>query len=148
MPFFRFQPLMLVFAHGYSFETLPRSGKAFLGVQHEGKEKQTLSSTFWEAALLLDGFLRDIDSRSHAINLVLLAKYQIFIPLTSWCTTDDMTDKQTDNKGPWNLQETTSPPSNSRYFQYFDQKRWVERKMLSKTHQGCVSNNTTGITKP
>ena len=48
--------------------------RPFLGVQHEEKEKQTFSSTFWEAALLLGGFLRDMDSRDHAINPVLLTK--------------------------------------------------------------------------
>ena len=72
--------------------------RPFLGVQHEKKEKQTFSSTFWEEALLLAGFLRDIDSRNHAINPILLAKYQIFIPLPSWCTTDDMTNRQTDRQ--------------------------------------------------
>ena len=40
--------------------------RPLLGVQHEKKEKQTFSSTFWEAALLLDGFLRDMDLRNQS----------------------------------------------------------------------------------
>ena len=96
--FFQFEHLMLVLAHGYSFEILAWSRKTFPGRQHEEKEKQTFSSTFWEAALLLDGFLRDMDLRNHTINPVLLAKYQSFIPLPSWCTTDDMTDRQTNRQ--------------------------------------------------
>ena len=39
-----------------------------LGVEHEEEEMQTFSSNFGEEAFLLDGFLRDIDSRNHAIN--------------------------------------------------------------------------------
>ena len=59
---------------------------------------QTFSSTFREEALLLDGFLRDIDSRNHAINPSRLEKNQTFIPPPSWCTTDDVTNKQTDRQ--------------------------------------------------
>ena len=91
--FFRFEHLMLVLAYGYSFETLAWSRKAFPGRPTWGERKANFSSTFWEAALLLDGLLRDMDSRNHAIHPVLLAKYQSFIPLPSWCTTDDMTDR-------------------------------------------------------
>ena len=95
--------------------------RPFRGVQHEEKKKQTFSSTFWEAALLLDGFLRDMDSRNHAINPILLAKYQSFIPLPSWCTADDMTDRQIYRqtnrqtikaRGTSMIQETTSPFGN------------------------------------
>ena len=39
-----------------------------LCVEHKEKEMETFSSTFGEAALLLYGFLRDIDSRNHPIN--------------------------------------------------------------------------------
>ena len=70
--------------------------RPLLGVEHEEKEMQTFSSTFGEEALLLDGFLRDIDSRNHAINPSHLQKNQT-IPPSLWCTTDDVTDRQKDN---------------------------------------------------
>ena len=50
--------------------------RPFLGVEHEEKEKQTFSSTFWEEALLPDGFLRDIDSRNHASNPFVLKEIE------------------------------------------------------------------------
>ena len=59
---------------------------------------QTFPSTFGEEALLLDGFFRDIDSRNHAINQSRLEKNQTFIPPPSWCTTDDMTGRQTERQ--------------------------------------------------
>ena len=86
--------------------------RPLLGVEHDEKEMQTFSSTFGEKALLLDGFLRDIDSRNHAINPSRLEKNQTFIPPPSWGTTDDVTEKQIDRqiiKAPWNLQDTTYP---------------------------------------
>ena len=46
--------------------------KPIPGVKLEEKENQTVPSIFREDKLLLDGFLRDIDSRNHAINPVRL----------------------------------------------------------------------------
>ena len=70
--------------------------RPFLGVKYEEKEMQTFSSTFGEVALLLDGFLRDIDSRNHAINPSVLGKNHTFKPPPSWCTMDNMTNRQTE----------------------------------------------------
>ena len=61
------------------------------------KKSKVFYFTFGEEALLLDGFLRDIDSCNHAINPSRLEKNQTFTPLPSLCTTDDVTDKQKDN---------------------------------------------------
>ena len=69
-----------------------------MGAEHEETEMPTFFSTFGEEALLLDGFLRDIDSRNHAINPSVLGKTQTFKPPPSWCTTDDMTNRQTNRK--------------------------------------------------
>ena len=70
------------------------------------EKEQRFSSTSGEEALLLDGFLRDIDSRNHAIIPSRLVKNQTSIsPLHGALRT---TDKQTDSvKGAWNLQYTT-----------------------------------------
>ena len=65
---------MLVLARGYSFEILAWSRKASPRLHHEEKEMRTFPPTFWDEALLLDGFLRDMDSRNHAINHVRLEK--------------------------------------------------------------------------
>ena len=42
--------------------------RPLLGVEHVEKEMQNFSSTFGQEAHLLDGSLRDINSRNHAIN--------------------------------------------------------------------------------
>ena len=42
--------------------------RPFLGLEHEEKKSKVFSSTFGEKARLPDRFLRDIDSRNHAIN--------------------------------------------------------------------------------
>ena len=54
--------------------------RPLLGIVHEEKEMQTFSSAFGEEALLLDGFLSDIDLRNNAINQSRLLKNQTFIP--------------------------------------------------------------------
>ena len=73
------------------------------------RKKSKLFLHFREEVLLLDGFLRDIDSPNHAINPVRLEQKSDLLPLPSRCTKSDrQTDRQTD-KGPWNLQEITSP---------------------------------------
>ena len=65
---FRFQRLMLFFGEGCRFQRTTLSTKApSLCVEHKDKEMRTFSYTFREQALLLDGFLRDIDPRIHAI---------------------------------------------------------------------------------
>ena len=94
--------------------------RPLFGVEHVEKEMQNSSSSFGQEALLLDGSLRDIDSRNHAINPSRSEKNQTFIPPPSWGTTDDVTDKQIDRqtiKAPWNLQDTRYP---------FGDKRGVE----------------------
>ena len=42
--------------------------RPFQGIEHNEEEMQTFPSSFGEEVLLLDGFRRDMDSRSHAIN--------------------------------------------------------------------------------
>ena len=84
----------------------------FLGVEHEEKKSNAFSSSFGEEALLLDGFPRDIDSRNQAINSSRLGKKSDpqtppFIVISE--RHDKQINKQTDIKGPWNLQDTTYP---------------------------------------
>ena len=53
-----------------------------LCVEHKEKEMETFSVSFREKALLLDGFLRDIDSRNHAINPSRLGKKPVLCNVT------------------------------------------------------------------
>ena len=59
------------------------------------------SSTFWEEALLLDRFLRDMDSRNHAINPVRLEKKSdLCTPpfMVHYGRHNRQTDRQTDRQ--------------------------------------------------
>ena len=70
-----------MFGGGYRF--LIDLKRPFLVVQHKEKKSKVFSSTFGEEAILLDGFLRDIDSRNPAINPSRLEKNQTFKRLPS-----------------------------------------------------------------
>ena len=58
--------------------------RPLLGIEHEEKRTKVFSSTSGEEALLLDGFLRDINSRNHAINPGHFEKNQTLKPFPSW----------------------------------------------------------------
>ena len=103
--FFGFSTLYKSLARDIGFKWRLDLERPLLGVKHDEKEMQTFSSILGEEALLLDGFLRDIDSRNDAINPSRLEINQTFIPPPSWCTTDDVTDKHIDR------QTTTNVPS-------------------------------------
>ena len=98
MPFFRFEHLMLVMAHGDSFETLACSRKAFSGRPTQGERKTNFlvhflgSSTSTGQISLRHGFAqsRNQSCSSHKISEL--------HTLPSWCTTDDMTDRQIDRQ--------------------------------------------------
>ena len=65
--FFGFSTWCKCFARDIGFKWRLVLERPLLGVEHE-KEMLFFSSTFGDEALLLDGFLRDMDSRNHAIN--------------------------------------------------------------------------------
>ena len=98
MPFFRFEHLMFVLAYGYSIQKPAWFRKAFPMRPTRGEREANSYYTFWYEALLQDGFLPDMDSRNHAINPFRLEKKSGLRIITSWCTTDGMTDRQTNRK--------------------------------------------------
>ena len=71
--FLWFEHLMLVLACLCSFKMVAYSRPLF-GVQHEEKEMQTISPTLLKEQLIVDDFIRDIDSHNHALNPVSLEK--------------------------------------------------------------------------
>ena len=77
---FWFRRLMSFFGEECMFQLATLSGKAPPVCRTKRERKSRFSSTFWEEALLLDGFLQDTDSRYHAINPTVLGKNQTFIP--------------------------------------------------------------------
>ena len=95
--FFSFSTWCESFARDIGFKWRLDLQRPLLGVQHEEKEMPTLSFTFGEKALLLDGFLWDRDSRIHAINPSRFAR---------------------------NLQDTTYPFGNEKRAQRWDGKDW------------------------
>ena len=100
--FFLFEHLMLILAHGYSFQIVAWSRKAFPGRPTWGERKANFFLHFFgkKHFCWTDFFETYIRAITQSIPFF-SNKNQVFIPLPSWCSTDDATDKQADNKGPW-----------------------------------------------
>ena len=99
------------FARDIGFKWRLDLERPLLGAEHEEKEMPTFSSSFGEEALLLDGFLRDIDSRNHAINPSRFAK-KSDLQTPAFMVHYGRHGKQTNRKTikrTWNLQDTTYP---------------------------------------
>ena len=72
--FLWFQHLVRIFVERYRLKCQIHLDRPQLGIENEEVKSRVSSSIFWEEALLLDGFVRDIDSRNHAINTSRLEK--------------------------------------------------------------------------
>ena len=98
--FFRFAHLMLVLAHGYSFQIVAWSRKALPGSRTWGERKANFFLHFLgkKHFCRTDFFETSIRAITQSISFV-LKRNQISIPLPSWCTTSDtQTDRTCDRQ--------------------------------------------------
>ena len=97
--FFRFQVLIWIIGERYRFHMAAWTIEAFSGHRMWGERNAYFSSAFGEEAFLLTIFLRDIDSDSETTQSIpVVYKKSDIHTLPSWCTTDDMTNRQANRK--------------------------------------------------